>query len=67
MGNADRNEGVLIMYTEYLLIATPLLPILLALLIPVFRSAHIMILAPLTALLAALLVPVNSSVYLPWL
>ena len=55
------------MYTEYLLIATPLLPLLLALLIPVLRSAHIMILAPLTALLAALQVPVNSSVYLPWL
>jgi len=55
------------MYTEYLLIATPLLPILLALLVATLRSAHIMILAPLTALLTALLVPVNSSVYLPWL
>ncbi|MBT8134619.1 MAG: NADH/ubiquinone/plastoquinone (complex I), partial [Gammaproteobacteria bacterium] len=55
------------MFADYLLIATPLLPLLLALLIPMLRSAHIMILAPVTALLAALLIPVNSSIYLPWL
>jgi len=55
------------MIAEYLLIATPLLPLLLALMLPLLRSAHIMILAPLMALLAALLIPVNSSVYLPWL
>jgi len=55
------------MYAEYLLIATPLLPLLLALIVPLLRSGHIMVLAPLTALSAALLIPVNSSVYLPWL
>jgi len=55
------------MFAEYLLIATPLLPLLLALMVPLLRSGHIMILAPLLALLAALLIPVNSSVYLPWL
>ncbi len=55
------------MYTDYLLIAIPLLPLILALLMPLLRSAHIMVLAPLTALLAALLIPVNSSVHLPWL
>jgi len=55
------------MYAEYLLIATPLLPLLLALMVPLLRSGHIMVLASLAALLAALLIPVNSSVYLPWL
>lgn len=54
------------MFTDYLLIAIPLLPLLLALLMPLFRSGHFMILAPVTALLAALLIPVNSSVHLPW-
>ncbi len=55
------------MVTDYLLIVIPLLPMILALLMPLLRSGHIMILAPLTALLAAFLIPVNSSVQLPWL
>ena len=55
------------MYTDYLLIAIPLLPLILALSMPLLRSGHIMILAPVTALLAAFLIPVNSSVHLPWL
>ena len=55
------------MYTDYLLIAIPLLPLILSLLMPLLRSGHIMVLAPLTALLAAFLIPVNSSVHLPWL
>ena len=55
------------MTTDFLLIAIPLLPLILALLMPLLRSGQIMILAPLTALLAAFLIPVNSSVDLPWL
>ena len=54
------------MYIDFLLIAIPLLPLILALLMPLLRSGHIMILAPLTALLAAFMIPVNSSVDLPW-
>ena len=54
------------MTTDYLLIAVPLLPLMLALSMPLLRTGHIMILAPVTALLAALLIPVNSSVHLPW-
>ena len=55
------------MYTDYLLIVIPLLPLIVALLMPLLRSGHIMILAPVTALLAAFLIPVNSSVHLPWI
>jgi formate hydrogenlyase subunit 3/multisubunit Na+/H+ antiporter MnhD subunit len=66
MGHADRGKGVLIMTTDYLLILIPLLPLILALSMPLLRTGHIMILAPVTALLAALLIPVNSSVHLPW-
>jgi NADH:ubiquinone oxidoreductase subunit 5 (subunit L)/multisubunit Na+/H+ antiporter MnhA subunit len=54
------------MTTDYLLILIPLLPLILALSMPLLRTGHIMILAPVTALLAALLIPVNSSVHLPW-
>ena len=54
------------MFANYLLIAIPLLPLTLALLMPLFRSGLPMTLPPLMALLAAFLVPVNSSVYLPW-
>ena len=54
------------MTTDYFLIAIPLLPLILALSMPLLLCAHIMILAPMTALLAALLIPVNSSVHLPW-
>ncbi len=54
------------MFADYLLITIPLLPLTLALLIPLFRSGIPMTLAPLMALLAAFLVPVNSSVHLPW-
>jgi formate hydrogenlyase subunit 3/multisubunit Na+/H+ antiporter MnhD subunit len=67
MGHTDCGKGVLIMVTDYLLILTPVLPLAIALLMPLLRSSHLMIFAPLTALLAAFLVPVNSSVYLPWL
>jgi hydrogenase-4 component B len=66
MGHTDCGEGVLIMYTDYLLIVIPLLPLILALLMPLLRSGHSMILAPVTALSAAFLIPVNSSVHLPW-
>lgn len=55
------------MFTDYLLIAVPLLPLMLALLIPVLRSGVLIILPPFITLLAALLIPLNSSVHLPWL
>ncbi len=55
------------MTTHILLIIVPLLPLTLALLMPLFRSGIPMPLAPLMALLAAFLVPVNSSIHLPWL
>jgi len=55
------------MFTDYLLIAVPLLPLMLALLIPVLRSGLSIIFPPFIALLAALLIPLNSSVHLPWL
>jgi len=55
------------MYSDYLLIAVPLLPLILALLTPVLRSGVSIIIAPFIALLAALLIPLNSSVHLPWL
>ncbi|MDX1269471.1 MAG: hypothetical protein R3311_19020, partial [Oceanisphaera sp.] len=55
------------MSTQILLVLVPVLPLLLALLAPLLRSAVPLILAPVMALLASLLIPVDSSVYLPWL
>lgn len=55
------------MNTHILLIFVPLLPLMLALTVPLFRSGVPLILAPLMALMASLLMPVNSSVHLPWL
>ena len=55
------------MSTQILLVLVPVLPLILALLAPLLRSAVPLVLAPVIALLASLLIPVDSSVYLPWL
>lgn len=55
------------MSTQILLVLVPVLPLLLALLAPLLRSAVPLILAPVIALVSSLLIPVDSSVYLPWL
>lgn len=55
------------MLTDALLIAIPLLPLILALLMPLLRSGLVMLLGPLLALLAVYIIPVGSGVQLPWL
>jgi formate hydrogenlyase subunit 3/multisubunit Na+/H+ antiporter MnhD subunit len=55
------------MLTDALLIAIPLLPLVLAFLMPLLRSGLVMLLAPLLALLAVYIIPVDSGVQLPWL
>ena len=55
------------MYSQLLLIAIPVLPMMLALLLPLLRSGPLMVLAPSLALLAAFIIPLNTNVQLPWL
>jgi len=55
------------MFMDYLLVAVPVLPLILAMLMPLMnRSAFILVTAPVLALVSALVIPVNTSVHLPW-
>ncbi len=55
------------MVMDYLLITVPVLPLLLAILIPLAnRFCVALVAAPVFALVSALVIPVNTSVHLSW-